>query len=457
MSIHRSLAARPSSLFLIALAAGGCAEGTITSSPAPEPAVIELSLPAGERPTPADEPDPSPALLEPDNAAVMRQLATTLSRERTWLTPAVVEALARRAVDLDEVFADAPPLVSVDDSRYVVQLEALGPWADFDAVAGPFAVALSAEIAEPAGDDSLVASVAGQDRMLAEADLEQLPVIFVTLATPGSDSDASPAPALALGVAARTLRFASELPRDAAVRSAMAAQRRAACTPIEPSCDLGDLTCPTGTDPFLVMTEILVNDKHEPWLRGAPEIEAFVVRVDEAPTTGGAPGVASTTAIFDGAVHSDARGRTRVLPDVNQIRTWYPISGGFALFPYALGDAWAVTGVEDDTEKGVWHARGQTINWIALFETVLGAVSAYEELQYLELLQDLLTIFDMIRDAVDTDDMLQPAIGVDRGLFEDEICDGAASWNTVFSLGDDSGDLAVRAHFACLPSSDLCP
>ncbi len=450
---------RPFLVALAALAALLTASCTDVTPAEPGRNVIELDVPEGDRPpAPDDEGDPSPAMLDAANAAVMRTLATTLSQEREWLTPLVLDALARRAVDLDEVFVDAPHLVAVEDARFVVQLEAVGRWNDFDAGVDPFAVALSAEIVEPFAADTVVALVAGEEQMVAEPDLQHLPVVFVTLAAPTVDSTGEDtAPALARGLRVRSVRDVNELPRDRAAREAVASRRRAACGAVAPSCDASGLVCPSQTEPFLLMTEIRVNDDHEPWLRGAPEIEAFVVRMDESTGEGGSAGLASTTAIFDGAVHTDALGRERLLPDVNDSATWYPIDGGFALFPYALGDVWAVTGVEDDVEKGVWRAKGESINWIALFETIFSAVSAYEELQYLELLQDLLTLFDMIRDAVDTDDMLQPAIGVDRDLFDDELCTGGTSWDTVLSLGGSAADLEIRGHFACLPAGDICP
>jgi hypothetical protein len=132
------------------------------------------------------------------------------------------------------------------------------------------------------------------------------------------------------------------------------------------------------------------------------------------------------------------------------------MSGGFALFPFGRGDSWAATGVEDDTEKGVWHDRGASIDVIALFETIFSVVQEIDELQFLELLQDLFTIFDMIRDAVDTDDMLQPAIGLTRGFFEDTICTRAKPWNTSISVGTGGSDLEFTGHLACLSSSLSC-
>ncbi len=107
----------------------------------------------------------------------------------------------------------------------------------------------------------------------------------------------------------------------------------------------------TSCQNYLLLTGIYLRIDHEGFPRGAPEIDLF--RADWSPTVPGTLVIQPTTSlIFSGRNVTDAAGRTRYLPDVNDERRWYTISPPLAVAPYDGFLGFGLYLVEDDTTAG---------------------------------------------------------------------------------------------------------
>lgn len=427
------------------------------------PSAVVVEVDDGVRIAPPerdDEANSTPPILAPAAAAPLSALGARLSRDPSWLSATVREALGRRKVDLDELFADAPSLVEHGGRAYRLIVEGRGDWDDRATEAGRIAVVLNHEVLIPDGAArTALGWLDGRERRFREAELTA-PFVMLSLADLDPVEAAAvraAAPPLADGIPLGTALAEAPLRRD--VEAAQARDmipRTGTCAAQAPSCGLSYLTCNAGYSPYFVLSSVRIQDEHEGAFSGGPEFEIYVLRMD-ATTPPGGGSAATTTAIFDGGTHLDARGRSRLLPDVQSTGKWYSVSGGFALLPFTLGTKLAAHGVEDDATKGVWKSDADWKTYVKIFSTAYSAVVHAKELDILQLVKDLKSLFDLLGDAFNDDDLYTPAYGVDKIFYRNEVCDKGRPYNTTFTFGTTADDWLMQGYFACLPGPTLCP
>lgn len=126
--------------------------------------------------------------------------------------------------------------------------------------------------------------------------------------------------------------------------------------PAEPirSMAMTETTC---TNPYLEMTGLYLVTDHEGWPRGAPEIDAFVADWNSSMPGNELVIRPTTPYIFSGRTVTDAAGRSRYLPDVNDKGRWYNFTG-VAVFQYNWYIGTGLYLVEDDEKAGVLALGG---------------------------------------------------------------------------------------------------
>jgi hypothetical protein len=127
---------------------------------------------------------------------------------------------------------------------------------------------------------------------------------------------------------------------------------------VEASAEAVTATTTTCYTPYLELTGVYLVGDHEGWPRGGPEFEIFLADWD-ASMPGNNLLIRPTTPYqFSGRNVTDAAGRTRYLPDINDTGRWYTFSLPVAMFSYDPFIGSGLYAVEDDSTAGVLKVTG---------------------------------------------------------------------------------------------------
>jgi len=211
------------------------------------------------------------------------------------------------------------------------------------------------------------------------------------------------------------------------------------------SCSGGVPVCSSpNASPYFVLSSLLIKTNHEGAFSGDPGIELYPLRANLGSPFGGSTDV-RTTWIFDGRTVTDLMGRSRYLPDVDNNYTWYPISGGLALFPSQVSNTWAATLIEDDDTKGRLKIDRNKYNPVKkrdafidffpfdLFDNLVSAGNY----AYLILTLGILN---------DSDDLFLQSLEVSNATF----CSEALGQSFPYTLTFDSSEWSFQGYFACI-------
>ena len=405
--------------------------------------------------------DTPPALAGSDRAAPFLDLASRLSLDRSWLRSDVVKSLHERGLWLNEVFAGAPTVLTLDGVAYRVVLEKYGAaWADFDPSADPFLVYLTHEIDSSLGGDRVVGFQEGAQSIFFAHDLDAIAAIGVSLAglSPdearplGDKPKAANADQPGVSIPLGALRKAV-LPRQVPLPPPLGS--KAVCPrQVKPSsCSSGKPVCDTaGYTPFYVMSAIKIKEDHE--TLGSPEIDLFPVRLDINSASGGSTN-AQTGMIFSGRTIVDFAGQSVYLPDVNDKNVWYSLGQGMALFPTNNGVEFGATLVDDDSEAGKLKIDSSKINTTKVLLWGGSVVQAYRQKKIDEffLFTALLNLLDLLGITSNDDDLYVESLGVNNNLF----CDFAIGQGFPYTFTQVATEWEMKGHFACINPSCTPP
>lgn len=399
----------------------------------------------------SDAANDPPGLVGLRQLAPLQALAMRLSGDRFWLTQEVVDALAERSIALDELFAETKGFVQIGGRPYRLYLEKVGPaWQRFESSRDPYLLYISQEVFDGFGADSVLGYLDGDEISLTSTEIEAMPALALTLASPTQDP---PPPSDLIHQLQDPIRLG---PARRFVRQPPQTQLVAAtCAPeVAPAyCSTGGVpVCASGYSPYFVLSSLLIKVDHEGFLKGNPEIELFPLRLDSVSPSGGI-GEATTDWLFSGRSVSDLAGRSRYLPNVNSTNVWYTIPGGLAIFPSDAGMEWSATLVEQDDEAGRLKVSPTKINVTKLYKRVASIINDVRQMQYFHLIKSVFRlIFDIIKIFQDGDDIYQEALGISNELF---CNDGVGqAFPRIFSFM--SQEWEMQGYFACInPSCEV--
>ncbi|HYO13333.1 MAG TPA: hypothetical protein VE685_09085, partial [Thermoanaerobaculia bacterium] len=304
----------------------------------------------------ADGKQDPPGVLNNVKIDSVRQLALRLSSDRNWLRSDVLKTLDKMGVRVNEIFADAPELVEVDQNLYRLVLEKVGSgWQGFNPHSSPYLIFLDHDTFDGYGENFALAFENGKERMIVEEDLRKTAAIGLSLK--GITPDERPERGTGVVGIDQPIRLGRVAPRfrsTTPIDIGAIANRKNSCLPesAPTSCSSGVPVCssPNAT-PYFVLSSVLIKKDHEDSFSGDPGIELYPLRLNLSSPYGGSSDV-RTNWIFDGRTVTDLAGRSRYLPDVDNNYTWYNISGGLAVFPSRASSEWVATLIEDDDTKG---------------------------------------------------------------------------------------------------------
>jgi hypothetical protein len=410
-------------------------------------------LPEREK-TPPQDP---PGILNDGWIEPVADLAARLSRQRGWLRQDVADALARRAVSLDEIFESAPRFLEIDGSHYRVTLERDGNWEGFDPASDSFFVYVNHEVYDRLGEDRALGYLDGEEWVLFPGDLEKNAAVGLTLAKAAPfDRPAERDRTVELGPSSIALGAPLEvvLHRPAGI-AADTSLTKAFCPDRAPiGCSGSTIQCPANYSPYFLITSLRIFDDHEGCcFMGAPEVELYNVRLDTVTGASGSGNVVTGT-IFDGRNVVDLAGRTRFLPDVDDDNhQWYNISNGLAVFNANSGTTWGGTLVEDDQDKGKLIIDGASTNIFKVLDTGYQIYQDIRKNENFELIKDSVTFVDMILNLFNNDDDL---FLYSQGVTNDFFCQTIRPTGTfpgTFTLS--TNDWELKGHYSCV--ANFCP
>jgi hypothetical protein len=420
---------------------------------------------SSQRDTPdaAEKAPEGSGVLARGEIGAIAQVARELSNNSEWLTPTVIDALGRRRVELDEVFPSAPRFVQVRGVLYRIFLRGMLDWSGFDAKTDDVYIYMTREVFNELPEGGNIAFRRGVEQTLVDGQLPKGRMIALSVGaldpTEGPDLDdrvavhgqtriALGAPATALAVLRR------DVPRDGAPFATALDKNflekpwtcNGANTPI----------CPNGYDPWFILTDLRMEEDHEPFTNGSPEIELYIGNIDVVGGVGGQ--TATTTVIFDGRNTTDKAGRPRFLPDVGNQAQWYAVGNGFALFPFSLGTRWSAMLVEDDDTKGALIARGDRLITTNTYQYNGGPYGitqrTIDTFRAMRLGPPGTPLVDIINQILaNGDDVFYPAWGVTPQGYIKDICQGGRPYNTRITVGSTSNEWSMKGYYACLPGT----
>jgi hypothetical protein len=404
---------------------------------------------------------------EEERLTPLFDLASELSRDRSWLTSHVVSKLHERALWLNEVFAGAPALLNVDGTYYRLVLEKDGQWKGF-AESSPYLVYLAPEISNRMGKDRVEGFSDGSPSILSAEDVAALPAIGISLVElPASEAKQILAGSKSSGpLDGQSVVELGDPVSLGSVRSSvldrpqpkplMFANKAECPRQVAPSaCFGGKPTCSTpGYSPYFVLDSLLVKEDHETF--GSPEIDLYPTRLDITPASGSPQ--TNTGLIFDGRWVSDYAGQTVYLPDVNDKNQWYAIGGGLALFKSDGGFDFGATIVDDDKDAGKLILDGAQLNTTAVLAAAGGIrtiIKTQKTLDKLGWVSAIWGVYQSLKGVlVNNDDLYVESLGVSNSLF----CESAVNEAFPHTVELNTTEWALRGHFACInPSCTPAP
>jgi|GEM_PF-3139050 len=371
----------------------------------------------------ADDPE---GLVDEYELIQFSTMANILSKDRRWMTGEVLSTLDTLSLRLDEMFGSAPRSFEKEGVSYEIKLEKVGDlWGKFNPKSDPFVVYLTQELYSGLGDYSVLAYQDGAEISLLEEDFEKLPAIAISVASVALEnlpltrnlSSARIGDEIRFGHVRVDINRPNVDPGgDIAARLGLRAlvDNRSTCqfqTNVT-SCSGGTPVCSNGGEAHFVLNSALIKTDREGAFKGNPEFEIFPL--SELGSVPGGSQAPTTTMIFSGRNVTDAVGRNRFLPDVNNTNFWYNISGGFAVSPMEMSSQWFITAVEQDDGTGVLRTSDTSFRMV-LFNNLGNIVSLVKSFSVVKFLR---TLFNLIRGLIagDGDDIFRDAIGVTSSL-----------------------------------------
>ena len=442
------------------VAAGAAFAGDTGGVQASKSLLTDESALWSRAPDAADDP---PGLIGNDRLEHVAGLAAELSRDRSWLSDAILEALDQLSLRLDEVFQSAPRIFSMNGLDYEIKIEKVGDaWADFDPTEDAYLVYLTHEFYDALGDDQVLGFVGGDEEILGEKDIVRLPALGLTVV----ETTAVLLPAKGLGAAAEigapvplgAVRLAVDRPSPEHVG---APQSKCFLSSTPTSCANNLPVCIPGYEPMFILTGVQILSDHESRARGNPEIEIFPFTRDTIPSDP-FEDPPRTNLIFDGRRVTDKFGRSVFLPDVNKKDRWYDVDD-FAMLPLSFdpnnlaqvlngAGTWVASMIEDDDRKGVLETDPLGTETIRIFRHVGGNNVITRRFEYGNVrfiqrgfLRGLFRAFVLGRG----DDFFEP-----MGFTPEVMCRDGRLGNTVIFRGD---DWLLRGRFRCAKACNSSP
>jgi len=385
----------------------------------------------------------------------VRQTALQLSSNRAWLTADTLKNLDHMGLRLDEIFAEAPQLVKVDDRLYRIVLEKVGPrWKDFDPRTSEYLVFLDHDTFDGYGENYALAFQNGRERKISEQDIMNTAAIGLSLKgiTPDEKPTAkSKSSVVSLDQPIRMGKVRPKLRSTAPINIAAIVSRKDSCLPeaAPVSCSGGVPVCSSpNASPYFVLSSLLIKTDHEGLFKGDPEIELYPLRINPSSPYGGSTDV-RTNWIFSGRTVTDLAGRSRYLPDVNNTYTWYGVSGGLALFPMSMSNEWTATLVDDDDTAGKLEIDRDKTNPVKPREAL---VKLYP-FDLFDFLKDLAHLVITLGFLDDSDDLYTPSLEVSNQTF----CSEALGQYFPYTLTFDSDEWTLQGYYSCIDPTCVPP
>ena len=395
----------------------------------------------------ADGKQDPPGVLNNVQIDSVRQLALRLSSNRNWLRNDVLKTLDKMGVRVNEIFAEAPEFVEVDQNIYRLVLEKVGSgWQGFNPHSSPYLIFLDHDTFDGYGEGFALAFENGTERMIVEEDLQKIAAIGLSLkdVTPDEWPERG---ARVVGID-QPIRLGEVAPRFRSTNPidiGAIVNRKDSCLPesAPTSCSGGVPVCSSpNASPYFVLSSLLIKKDHEDAFSGDPGIELYPLRLNPNSPYGGASDV-RTNWIFDGRTVTDLAGRSRYLPDVDNNYTWYNISGGLALFPSLSSNEWVATLIEDDDTKGRLKIHRDKYNPFRKRDgTTINLFSFDFFDNWIATIGFILTL-DILNDS---DDLYLQSIEVSNATF----CSEALGQYFPYTLTFDSSEWSLRGNFACI-------
>ncbi|HEX9943506.1 MAG TPA: hypothetical protein VGG03_15950 [Thermoanaerobaculia bacterium] len=405
----------------------------------------------------ADGKEDPPGVLNNVKIDSVRQLALRLSANRDWLRNDVLKTLDKMGVRVNEIFAEAPGFVEVDQNLYRLVLEKVGSgWEGFNPRSSPYLIFLDHETFDGYGENFALAFENGKERMIVEEDLQKVAAIGLSL----SDITPDERPEKRAGVVGidQPIRLGKVVPRfrlTNPIDIGGIVNRKDSCLPesAPTSCSGGVPVCSSpNASPYFVLSSLLIKKDHEDAFSGDPGIELYPLRVNPYSPYGGSSDV-RTNWIFDGRTVTDLMGRSRYLPDVDNNYTWYSISGGLALFPSRVSNEWAATLIEDDDTKGRLKIDRNKYNPVKKRDTLIDffPFDLFDHLVSTAI--DYANLILTLGILNDSDDLYLQSIEVSNATF----CSEALGQYFPYTLTFDSSEWGLRGYFACIDPTCVPP
>jgi hypothetical protein len=391
-------------------------------------------------------------LLNQQSLDSLRQLAVTLTSDRSWLTSEVLEGLNSMSIFLDEVFSAAPEFVEVDGKLYRLALEKVGDgWESFAPRSSRYLIFLNHEVYDGLGENYALGFETGKERVLVKEDIAKVASIGLTLRgiavdekpNKGSQGVVDINTPIQLGKVRPRFRG----PKDqklSTLLNGVQASKSCAYTAAPVACSFnGAPLCSSGTaSPFFVLNRLMIKTDHEGAFKGDPETELFPLRVNTTSPLGGSSNV-RTSWIFSGRYVTDLAGRSVYLPDVDNSNQWYTISGdGLALFPASLSNQWVGTLVENDDDTGLLELDRNRTNPIKTQFTY----DSTKKFDFFDLLVGVGQLIITLAFQSDSDDLWIESLEVSNSRFCSEGVGQSYPYNFLF----DAQEWAMQGHFACI-------
>jgi len=458
-------------VFLLTLGAVSSAMAAQEPGPAP---ILDAQPGATHELVQAEGKQDPPGVLNDLKVDNVRQLALRLSSNRNWLRNDVLQALDQMGVRVDQIFAEAPEFVEVDQKLYRLVLEKVGPgWQGFNPHSSPYLIFLDHDTFDGYGESFALAFENGKERMIVEEDLQNVAAIGLSL----KDITPDERPKKGTGVVGidQPIRLGKVAPRfrltkpidpraisstkpidiEAIVSSSDSCLLESAPA----SCSGGVPVCSSpNASPYFVLSSLLIKTDHEDSFSGNPEIELYPLRVNSSSPYGGSSDV-RTSWIFDGRTVTDLMGRSRYLPDVNNNYTWYSISGGLALFPSRVSNQWAATLIEDDDTKGRLKIDRNKYNPVKKRDALIDffPFDLFDNLVSTGI--DYVNLILTLGILSDSDDLYLQSFEVSNATF----CSESLGQYFPHTLTFDSSEWALQGYYACIdptcvpePDPDPC-
>lgn len=406
----------------------------------------------------ADGKEDPPGVLNDVKIDSVRQLALRLSSNRNWLRNDVLKALDKMGVRVDEIFAEAPEFVEVDQKLYRLVLEKVGSgWQGFDPHSSPYLIFLDHDTFDGYGENFALAFEGGKERMIVDDDLQKIAAIGLSL----EDITPDERPERRAGVVGidQPIRLGKASPRFRStnpVDIGLIVNSSTSCLPESApvSCNIGGVPmCSSpSASPYFVLSSLLIKQDHEDPFSGDPGIELYPLRVNPSSPYGGSSDV-RTDWIFDGRTVTDLMGRSRYLPDVDNNYTWYNISGGLALFPSQVSNQWAATLIEDDDTKGRLKINRDKSNPVKRRDALIN-VFPFDLFDYLvSTAINYVNLVLTLGILNDSDDLFLQSLEVSNATF----CSESLGQSYPHTLTFDSTEWSLRGYWSCIDPTCVPP